>query len=173
MIRLVRLVWLTTVWVALWSDISAANIISGLLVAGLIVFLFDTWRSGHLIIRPLAAAKFAAYFGYRLVVSSVVVARTVVTTRQRIRTGIIAVPLVGCSDAVATLIADAISLTPGTLTLEVRRDPLTLYVHALDTRDIDALRRDVRTLEILAVKAFGDSAALDGLTFDDTTWRSR
>ena len=31
----------------------------------------------------------------------------------------------------ATLIANAVSLTPGTLTLEVRREPPTLYVHVL------------------------------------------
>ena len=87
--------------------------------------------------------------------------------------GIVAVPLRGCSDAVATLIADAISLTPGTLTLEVRRDPLTLYVHALDTRDVEQVQRDVRTLEVLAVRAFGDDAALAGLADDDTTsWRA-
>ena len=85
-----------------------------------------------------------------------------------------AVPLRGCSDAVVTLIADAITLTPGTLTLEVRRDPLTLYVHALDVRDVTVLQQDVRTLEVLAVKAFGDADALAGLAVDDTTaWWSR
>jgi multicomponent Na+:H+ antiporter subunit E len=102
------------------------------------------------------------------------VARTVIAPRDRIRSGIIAVPLQGCSDAVATLIADAISLTPGTLTLEVRREPLTLYVHALDVRDIIGLQREVRTLEVLAVKAFGDADAIAGLALDDTSaWRSR
>ena len=174
MTRVVRLLWLTTIWVALWSDISAANVLSGLLVAGVIVALFDTWRPGHVIVRPVAATKFAIYFVYQLVVSSLVVARTVVTPRHRIRTGIVAVPLRGCSDAVVTLIADAISLTPGTLTLEVRREPPTLYVHALDVRDITVLQREIRTLEVLAVKAFGDDDALTGLAVDDTTtWSSQ
>jgi multisubunit Na+/H+ antiporter MnhE subunit len=40
------------------------------------------------------------YFAYKLVESSVVVARTVIRPRHRIRTGIVAVPLHGCSDAV-------------------------------------------------------------------------
>ena len=174
MTRVVRLLWLTTIWVALWSDVSAANVLSGLLVAGVIVALFNTWQPGHVIVRPVAATKFATYFVYQLVVSSLVVARTVVTPRHRIRTGIVAVPLRGCSDAVVALIADAISLTPGTLTLEVRREPLTLYVHALDVRDITVLQREIRTLEVLAVKAFGDDDALAGLAVDDTTtWRSQ
>jgi len=174
MTRALRIMWLAVIWVALWSDVSLANVLAGLLVAGMIVALFDTWHRGQVIVRPIAAAKFGAFFLYQLAVSSLTVARTVLTPRDRIRTGIVAVPLQGCSDAVVTLIADAITLTPGTLTLEVRRDPLTLYVHALDVRDVALLQRDVRRLEVLAVKAFGDAAALAGLATDDTSaWRTR
>ena len=174
MTRLLRLLGLATIWVALWSDISAANVLSGLLVGALIVGAFDTWRPGHVIVRPVATLKLAVYFTYQLAVSSLVVARTVVAPRDRIRSGIVAVPLRGCSDAVVTLIADAITLTPGTLTLEVRRSPLTLYVHALDVRDLEVLQNEIRTLEVLAVKAFGDDDALAGLAVDDTSaWWSR
>lgn len=174
MTRVFRVAWLTTIWVLLWSDLSVANVLSGLLVAVLVVTFFDTWRSGQVIVRPVPVVKFAGYFLYQLAVSTVVVARTVITPRDRIRSGIVAVPLRGCSDAVVTLIADAISLTPGTLTLEVRREPLTLYVHALDVRDITVLQREIRTLEVLAVKAFGDADAIAGLDVDDTSvWRSR
>jgi multicomponent Na+:H+ antiporter subunit E len=174
MTRVVRILWLLGIWLALWSDVSLANVLSGLLVAGVIVALFDTWHRGSVIIRPIAAAMFAGYFLYLLAASSLSVARTVLTPRDRIRTGIVAVPLQGCSDAVVTLIADAITLTPGTLTLEVRRDPLTLYVHALDVRDVAELQRGVRRLEVLAVRAFGDDAALAGLAVDDSTaWRAR
>lgn len=174
MTRLVRVLSLTTMWVALWSDISVANVLSGLVVAALIVAAFDTWRPGRVIVRPIAVAKFITYFTYQLAVSTLVVVRTVITPRDRIRSGIVAVPLSGCSDAVATLIADAISLTPGTLTLEVRREPLTIYVHALDVRDITVLQREIRTLEVLAVNAFGDAAAIAGLASGRSrAWRSR
>lgn len=174
MTRIVRLVWLTTIWLILWSDLSVANVLSGLLVAALIVAALDTWQHGRVIVRPVPIIKFASYFLYQLSVSTFVVARTVITPRNRIRSGIVAVPLQGCSDAVVTLVADAISLTPGTLTLEVRREPLTLYVHALDLRDITVLQREVRTLEVLAVKAFGGADAIAGLAIDDTSaWRGR
>lgn len=172
--RLVRIALLTVIWVVLWSHLSFANVASGVLVATLVAVGFDTWRSGTVVIRPWHAARFAGFFLYKLVEATVVVARTVIAPRHRVRTGIIAVPLRGCSDAVATLIADAISLTPGTLTLEVRREPLTLYVHALDTRDVEHVRRDVRTLEVLAVRAFGDERALAGLTHDDSSsWSAK
>ena len=170
----VRMSLLVATWLALWSDVSFANVLSGLLVAGAMVLAFDTWRPGRVVLRPIRAARFALHFLYNLVQASVVVARTVITPKRRINTGVVAVPLHGCSDALATLIADAISLTPGTLTFEVRRDPLTLYVHALDVRDVEQVRADVRRLELLAVEAFGSAAALADLQVDDTkTWRGR
>lgn len=174
MMRAVRVLLLVVIWTALWSNLSAANVLSGLLVAGVIVAVFDTWHAGTIALRPLRAAAFAGFFLYKLVQSSLVVARTVVTPHHRIRTGIVAVPLRDCSDAVATLIADAISLTPGTLTLEVRREPLTLFVHILDVRHVERVQADIRTLEVLAVSAFGSREAIAGLAIDDTTsWRGR
>jgi multicomponent Na+:H+ antiporter subunit E len=174
MMRAVRVVWLTAIWLALWADVSAANALSGVAASLAVVALFRSGRTGRVVVRPLAALRFAVHFLRSLVASSVVVARTVVTPRDRIRTGIVAVPLRGCSDGVATVIADAITLTPGTLTLEVRREPLTLYVHALDVRDVEQVRGEVRTLEILAVRAFGSEAAIADLEVDDTSaWRGR
>ena len=173
MTRVVRILLLTGIWLALWSDVSAANLVSGLVVALWVVVLFDAPR-GHVVVRPVAVLRFSAFFLVRLVVSTVVVARTVIAPRDRIHTGVVMVPLSGCTDAVATLVADAISLTPGTLTLEVRREPLTLYVHTLDVRTTEQVRRDVRHLEVLAVRAFGGAAALAGLAEDDSEeWTGR
>lgn len=168
MSRVVRIAWLTVVWLLCWSDLSAANVVSGLIVATIITFAFDTWRPGTIAIRPVALVRLTAWFTWKLLVSTATVARTVIAPRDRVRTGIVALPLDGCSDAVATVVADAITLTPGTLTVEVRQDPLTLYVHALDVRDVESLRRDVRQLEILVVRAFGDAEALRGLERDDS-----
>lgn len=173
MTTLVRMLWLTTIWLALWADLSVANVISGLLVAGIVVAASGRWPPGEVIIRPVRVVMFVGFFLYQLAGSSISVARTVIAPRDRINTGIVSVRLRGCSDAVATLIGDAISLTPGTLTLEVQREPLTLYVHALDVRDIDVLRGEIRTLEVLAIRAFGSQEAIAGLDADEPqAWRS-
>ena len=169
-----RIAGLVVVWVALWSDVSSANILSGIVVGAVTCALFSVPPSAPAVVRPLRVVLFVLYFIVRLVQSSIVVARTVVVPHRRIHSGIVAVPLRGCSDAVATIIADAISLTPGTLTLEVRRNPLTLFVHALDVRDVEQVQADVRALEVLAVKAFGSQDAVAGLAVDDTvSWRTR
>lgn len=169
MIKVFHVAWLVVIWLALWSDVSWANLASGVLVAVVVALVYGTWRDGATMVRPLKVAKLLGVFVLKLVEASIVVARTVISPKGRVRSGIVAVPLSGCSDAVATLIADMISLTPGTLTLEVRRDPLVLYVHALHVHDVEAVRRDIRQIEVLAVEAFGDADALAGLHRDDST----
>ena len=170
----VRVALLTAIWSMLWSDWSVANVVSGLLVSLAVVTVFRSGRRGTVTVRPLRATKLLVVFAVELVKSTFTVARAVIAPRHRVHAGIIAVPLRGCSDAIATLIADLISLTPGTLTVEVSRDPLVLYVHALDTRDIDSLRAGIHRFELLAVQAFGDREAIAAITAaEHTVWRAR
>ncbi len=157
--RLVVIGWLTVLWIVLWRDVSVANVLSGLVVsvavsAGLSLPWAGGGRSRHRV-RLVAASRFLVYFAWKLLEANVVIAREVVTPRNRIQTGIIAVTLPVCSDQVVTLVANAVSLTPGTLTLEVRgSQPCTLYVHVLHLHDVERAREDVRTLARLAVAAF-------------------
>jgi multicomponent Na+:H+ antiporter subunit E len=158
------LVWLVAVWVALWEQVSPANVLSGLAVALVVLTLFpvgDRRRSGT--VRPVAAARFLAYFAWNLVEASAVVAWEIVTPRNRINEGIVAIPIRGVSDAVVTVVANAISLTPGTLTLEARRSPAVLYVHVLHLYDVEAVRRETLRLEALAIRAFGPAQVVAAL----------
>jgi multicomponent Na+:H+ antiporter subunit E len=148
--------WLVVAWVALWGEPTPANIGSGAVIAAALVWLFPPRRGepgGG--VRPVAVVRFLVYFLGQLVAASAIVAWEVVTPRNRINEGIVAVPIEGASDTLVTIVANAISLTPGTLTLEVDRDPTVLYVHVLHLRDVDEVRRDVRRLEALADAAFG------------------
>jgi multicomponent Na+:H+ antiporter subunit E len=71
----------------------------------------------------------------------------------------VAVPVVGTSDQLLTLLADAVSLTPGTLALEVDRPGAVLYVHVLDLGGADGgvegVRRSIIRLERLILQALG------------------
>lgn len=154
--------WLTALWVVLWRDLTVANVASGAAIAMIVLVVFPPRHptGGQHTIRPLQLAAFVGYFAWKLVVSNYVVAREILTPRDHIRSGIVAVPMVACSDLLVTIVANAISLTPGTLTLEVRRDPPTLFVHVLHLHDLDKVRRDIRTLQRLAVAAIGSAEAL-------------
>lgn len=151
---LITVVWCTLVWVALWGDLSIANVLTGIVVGLVSVWLVPLGGpSGAVVLRPFRLLRFLAYFVWALVRASAVVAWEIVTPGDRTYQGIIELPLDTSNLGVATLIANAISLTPGTLTLEVREDPLRLYVHVLHLRDMEVVRAELHHLHRLVVEA--------------------
>ena len=178
-VRPLRIAWLAVVWVLLWGELTVANIAGGVLVAVLLtVFLPSTGDRGRTTeegarIHPLAALHFAGWFAWKLVEANAVVAWEVLTPRNRINEGVVAVPLHGVSDGLTTLVASCVSLTPGTLVLDLDRDPLVLYVHVLHLRTIEEVRAEVQTLEHLAIRAFGSPAARASIAGDDHETRLR
>ena len=160
--RLALIAWLTLVWMLLWEDLSPGSVVGGALVGAAVVALFpDAGPRQFLRVRPLAAARLGVHFLFKLVEANVIVAWEVITpSNESVQLGVVAVPLVSDSDVMLTLVGNAVTLTPGTLTLEARRDPPVLYVHVLHLASVDAVRADVRKLELLALRAFGDPETL-------------
>jgi multicomponent Na+:H+ antiporter subunit E len=72
------------------------------------------------------------------------VARLVTSPRMDLRPGIFAYPLKLRSDFEITLLANLITLTPGTLSVEVSDDKKTLFVHAIDCSDVDKTIDEIR-----------------------------
>lgn len=122
--RLALIGWLVVVWVALWQDLSVANVASGLVVATLLVLVFPL-ASGRarVPVRPWAVLRFAGVFVGQLVQANAIVAWQVLRPASTVVEGIVAVPLRTTSEGIATIVADAVTLTPGTLTIEIRRVP--------------------------------------------------
>ena len=163
--RLVTGVLLVVMWVALWGTLSVANVVSGIAVVLLLMAVFPPVgrrpSGSRLSVRH--AVSFAAYFVVKLVQANVVVARIVLARRDLTRPGIVAVRLRSDDDVMSTLVSSFITLTPGTLTLEVREDPRTLYVHVMQLDDVEAVRREVAEIEARAIRAFGSQDARDAL----------
>lgn len=155
--RIVLGVWLVAVWVALWRDVSAANIVSGILVSAGVIWLFPPERRTTLHVRPLALARFVLAVGWSIVRANVVVAWEVVTPSNRINEAVVAVELASSHPVVITLVSHAIGLAPGTMVIDVDKgeegDPSLLFVHVLHLREIDDVRREVLDLERLALAA--------------------
>jgi len=151
---------LVVMWIALWGQLSIANVLGGIVVALAVLMVSREVKPRPVQnLRPVPALRYAVTFTRQLVMASYQVALAVL--RPDVKPGIIAVRLHHVSDAIATLVANSITLTPGTLTLEIERDGDTaiLYVHALDLSDVDAVRADIAEFEELAVAAFGGAAA--------------
>lgn len=169
--RLGLLLWLTAVWVGLWGSLTPANVLGGLLIGAVVLLTLPlTSVDEQAIVRPLAVLRFAGYFALDLVRASLQVALLVVRPRRPLRSAVVAVPVRGATDGLLTLLANAISLTPGTLTLEIDRPRATLYVHAIDVpagpQGVDQLRQDILRIERLAILAIGSAACRRALEED-------
>ena len=82
-------------------------------------------------------------FVRELIVSALKVAWLALQPRLTIRPAIIAYPLTVTTDAQITLLANMITLTPGTLSVDVSADRRTLYIHAIDMASKGALIGDI------------------------------
>ena len=85
------------------------------------------------------------FFLKELVVANLRVARAVIGNKYALRPGIVRVPLEGHTERSATVLANLITLTPGTLSLDVEPDLSALYVHCLDVEDPDAVRTEIKS----------------------------
>ena len=178
--------WLVVVWVALWGGVSWANLGSGVLVAAVVLALFPAGpgSGGHVSVWP--ALRYVAWFSGQLVVATAQVVLATVAPSGRVRPAVVAVPLRSRSALVATIVANSVTLTPGTLTVDVEpardrapdgagagTDPgagtedeavvdgdahRVLLVHALDAADPASVVASVLAFEARAVAAFGTAA---------------
>ncbi len=157
--RIVIAVWLTVMWVLLWGDLTLANVLTGVVVAAALVVVFPPGATNDdpIVVRPRAAASFLLWFLGQLLVTNVAVAKEVLLPRSRsqIRPAVVAVRLRTSSGRLATIVANAITLTPGTLTIDARGRPALLYVHVLSFTDVESATADVEDLERRVVRAFG------------------
>ena len=162
-------VWLVLVWMLLWGSWSWANLLSGVLVAlAVLVLLPLPHVVGGVRVRPAALLAFLGHFVVDLFVSGADVAWQALRPGGVRRTAIVQVQLRADSDLLLTMVAEATSLVPGSLVLDLDRERRVMALHLLPVRDLDDVERKragVLVVEDRLVRAFGspaDVAALEG-----------
>ncbi|MBD3657178.1 MULTISPECIES: Na+/H+ antiporter subunit E [Marinobacter] len=143
---LLLLVW----WVLTLGDRSGLGF-------GVVVAVLVAWRSVRLFppsgyrLRPLGALLFTGYFLSRSAVAGLDVARRLLSPSLPVKPGEITLSLRVPDGSPRWLLANTLSLMPGTLSALLEGDRLT--VHCLDTRmDVE---QDVREAERQVARAFG------------------
>jgi multicomponent Na+:H+ antiporter subunit E len=126
-------VLLALAWAGVWGDLSVETLAVGFALGWGVLWLarplLGTARYHGRAVRALAFAGF--YLG-EMALSGARVARQVLSPRLRMRPALVAVPLHAHTDAEIATFANLVSLTPGTLSVEVSPDRRVLYVHAMD-----------------------------------------
>ncbi len=164
---LVPFLGLVLLWMLLWGQFTWLALVTGVLLALLVsaVFYLPAVRlSGRF--NPWRALVFFLRLVWDIVRASLQIAWLAVGPGYRPSNAIIAVPLRTRSDLVMTFTAEAVSLVPGSIVLDIDRESATLYLHALNVHsvsEVPALKREVLATErrlILAAGSADDLARL-------------
>jgi len=124
---------LLVVWLLLNNTIAAGHILLGGILALVIPLLTTPLQKNHPPLRrPLLAVKYLFVLMWDIILSNIEVAIQVMGPIRKLTPGFIAVPLDMTADLPITLLASSISLTPGTVSVEVSKDHQWLYVHVLN-----------------------------------------
>ena len=127
---------LALVWAAITGSFTPANIVFGFLLGAVALSIIrEQASSNRYFMRPLRVLSLAILFVRELIVSAWRVAKLVLSPKMDLKPGIFAYPLKVDQDFEITLLANLITLTPGTLSVDVSEDRRVLFVHAIDCSD--------------------------------------
>jgi multicomponent Na+:H+ antiporter subunit E len=138
-------VMLALIWAAGTGEFTLTNLAIGFAL-GYIVLRVIRLAIGeeHYFLKVRRTITFVGFYLVELVKANLRVARDVLTIDFKMRPGIVAVPLDCSTDEEITLFANLLSLTPGTLSIDVSEDRKFLYVHALYVEDRESFQREVK-----------------------------
>ena len=150
---------LGALWVAATQELAPINILIGVAIGWLILRACNVRvlrstsanspRFNTISLSRLPAACYhwlalLVFFINELIKANITMAYFTIMPLNRIRPGIVAVPLEPMSNAELTLLANLITLTPGTLSVDVSLDNSILYIHAMRIDDANALRLEIK-----------------------------
>ncbi len=137
-------VLLALAWAAVTGSFTFLNLAFGFVLAmGTLSLIREQVGSVGYFSRARRVISLFLLFVYELILSAWRVAVLVLSPRMDLKPGIFAYPLKVDRDFEIALLANLITLTPGTLSVDVSDDRRTLYVHAIDASDPEQARRDI------------------------------
>ena len=136
---------LSLAWMALTGQFTPVNLIIGFALGYLLLWIMQrTGKPSVYFLKGRQVVHFVIFFALEVIKSNIRVAYDVLTPRHRMTPGIVAIPLDAKTDTEITLLANLITLTPGTLSLDVSTDRRVLYIHAMYIEDSDQFRREIK-----------------------------
>jgi multicomponent K+:H+ antiporter subunit E len=132
-------------WAALANAASFGTLLLGALLAAVLPFITRPfWPDVPRLASPGTALLLAARVAMDIVVANGAVARRVIGPLNRLKPAFVEVPLDLRDPFVATILASIVSLTPGTVSIDVDQQRWVLSLHALDAPDPATLIREIK-----------------------------
>lgn len=150
MIALALHLTLALVWCMLTASMHPWNFIAGLIVGGVVVAAYSRVAGRDPYFgRIFRILRFGAYFARILMIANLQIAREVVTPGFSQQPRIVRYPVGHLTDVQKTTLANAITLTPGTLVVDISPDGQYLYLHCMYARNRD---RQIAQIDELAMR---------------------
>ncbi len=136
--------FLTLAWLSITGVFTSANLLLGWVLC-YVVLQIVVGRGEHSAYfwKTRRLFWFAFFFAWELLSATLRVALDILRPRQRIRPAIIELNVEGKSAAEIAMLANVITLTPGSMALDVSHDQGKLYVHSMYAKDVEAARRQL------------------------------
>jgi multicomponent Na+:H+ antiporter subunit E len=134
--------FLFLMWLFLTSTLNVQNLLVGAVVSYAIALLYTKmFKEGEVEkFSIMGIARYLYVLGKNLILSNIRINKKILSKERKLHTAIVAVKTDLKSDWRKLLLANSITLTPGTLTLEIKEDTLFIhtleYVEGADTREI-------------------------------------
>lgn len=138
-------VCLAFVWMFLTVSFNGASFIIGYVIGLLIIFMLRRFFHSRFYLVPVfVVVKLLFIFLKELVLSNIAVAKIVIKPSLHVEPAIFALPTQLKKEWEITVLAMLITLTPGTLVLDVSDDKSTLYIHALNSPDVQEAIQSIK-----------------------------
>jgi multicomponent Na+:H+ antiporter subunit E len=139
---------LALAWMALTGQFTPVNFAAGFILSALLLRLvLHSSETPKYFRRVTSTFTFILFYLWELLLANLRVAVSVLSPRMRLSPMVVAIPLKDQSDLSITLLANLITLTPGSLSLDVSNDRRVLYVHTMHARDVEQYRQEIKALE--------------------------
>lgn len=138
---------LALAWAALVGSFEPLNLLFGFLLGYLVLGLSERHLSSgrsRYVRKSLLAAQLAGTLLVDMVKANLRVAATVLSPRMALRPAVVAVPLDLRSEGAITLFSNMITLTPGTLSLDISSDRRFIFVHVFWLVDAESFQKELK-----------------------------
>jgi multicomponent Na+:H+ antiporter subunit E len=126
------------IWMFLSESYSFASFLVGFVIGAALLFLLNRFIPDSYYFKHVKAIGYLIFlFLKELILANIEVLKWVYKPKLDFQPGIIALPIDVKKNWEITLLANLITLTPGTLSVDVSRDQRYIYIHAIDLPDVN------------------------------------
>jgi multicomponent Na+:H+ antiporter subunit E len=145
--------FLAYIWMFLSTNYSSLAFFKGYFFGALILFVLRRFfKQRFYLINVIAVIKLFFLFCSELIKANVAVLKVVLSPKLSMQPAIFALETELEKDWEITLLSNLITLTPGTLVIEVSEDNKILYIHAMDIDDVEQAKSDIKNTFEKAIK---------------------